>query len=191
LRYLVKPDIIQGYINRTTPLPQFDSSIKILDLFSVDQNNRNYFQGLLVGYATSFSEQNYFDIFKQLYDLYLQKGGDENYVDNFGNTVLTTAIINTADYNLIKYLIEEKNIDVHTVTTYNYSLIDLASQNENYSQVVNLLKNYGVRYIQFQESESKENENILEMLYPRISRERSPPRRGRTQQGPPPVRRRR
>jgi len=199
LRYLVKPDIIQGYINRTTPLPQFDSSIKILDLFSVDQNNRNYFQGLLVGYATSFSEQNYFDIFKQLYDLYLQKGGDENYVDNFGNTVLTTAVINTADYNLIKYLIEEKNINVHTVTSSNYSLIDLASQNENYSQVVNLLKNYGVRYIQFQErvenietvDESKENENILEMLYPRISREISPPRRGRTQQGPPPVRRRR
>lgn len=77
------------------------------------------------------------------------------------------------------------------VISSNYSLIDLASQNENYLQVVNLLKNYGVRYIQFQENESKENENILEMLYPRISRERSPPRRRRTQQGPPPVKRRR
>jgi len=192
LRYLVKPDIIQGYINRTTPLPQFNSSIKILDLFSVDQNNRNYFQGLLIGYASSFSEQNYFEIFKQLYNLYLQKGGDENYVDNFGNTVLTTAIINTANYNLIKYLIEEKNIDVHTVTSANYSLIDLASQNENYSQVVNLLKNYGVRYIQFQENiENIESENNLDVLFPRISLESSPPRSSQRQQGPPPISRRR
>lgn len=199
LRYLVKQDIIQGFINRTTPLSFFQSSIKILDLFSVDQNNRNYFQGLLIGYANIFIQRNYLESFKELYDLYLNKGGDENFVDNFGNTILTTAIIQKVDYNLIKYLIEDKHVDVHTVTSSGYSLIDLASLNENYERVVSLLKNNGVRYIQVQErveniesTESAENENVLDILYPRISRERSPPRRERPrQQGPPPIRRRR
>jgi ankyrin repeat protein len=185
LRYQVKPYIIQGFINRTTPISFLQSSIKLLDLFTVDQSNRNYFQGLLIGYHNVFSERPYMESFKQLYNLYIKKGGDPNYVDNFGNTVLTTAIINKTDYHLIKYLIEEVNIDVHTVTIADYSLIDLASQHENYSQVISLLQNHGVRFIQIQQNNESE---VIRSPTRRGST--SPPRQQRRLE-PPPVRRRR
>ena len=191
LKSIQKPDLIQGFINRTTPLSIFENQINILDLFAVDRQNRNFFHGLLIGYAYIFETQEYFQKFKQLYNTYLQRGGNQNFTDDFGNTVLTTAITHKAHFNLVKYLIEEVHTDVHTVNQNGYTLLDIAGRHQNYNQVISLLRQWGVMFIQLQESiEPAENASDSSDERKR-ERSPSPPPRRQQRREPPSMRRRR